>query len=105
LNITGLSSLGQFRPGLLAGNARNILWGTTSTASVNPGPVNDSVTFASALAGTSYNVFMQPRYASSQTLFASTTNVKSTTGFSFYAYRITGSGTTAAWDWMVIDYN
>jgi hypothetical protein len=105
LNITGLSSLGQFRPGLLAGNVRNIFWGTTSTASVNPGPVNDSVTFASALAGTSYNVFMQPRYAASLTLFTATTNVKSTTGFSFYGYRVAGVGSTAGWDWMVIDYN
>jgi hypothetical protein len=105
LNITGLSSLGQFSPGLLAGNVRNILWGTTSTASVTPGPVNDSVTFPSALAGTNYVVFMQPKYGASQTLFLATTNVKSTTGFSFYAYRVAGSGATAGWDWMVIDYN
>ena len=105
LNITGLSAFGQFTPGLLAGNIRNILWGTTTTAGVTPGPVNDGVTFASALAGTNYVVFLQSRYASSQTLFTATINVKSTTGFTYYAYRITGVGATAAWDWMVIDYN
>jgi hypothetical protein len=105
LNITGLSSLGQFSPGLLAGNVRNILWGTTSSASVSPGPVNDTVTIGSTLAGTNYLVFMQSRYAPSQTIFAATINVKTTTTFSFYAYRITGSGSTANWDWMVLDYN
>jgi len=50
-------------------------------------------------------VFMQAKYGASQTLFLATTNVKSTTGFSFYAYRVAGSGATAGWDWMVIDYN
>ena len=94
-----------FSPGALSGNARNILWGTTSTASVNPGPVNDSVTFTNALSGTNYIAFMQSRYSASQTLFSATINVKSTTSFSFYAYRITGTGSTASWDWMVIDYN
>jgi len=105
LNITGLSSLGQFSPGLLAGNVRNILWGTTTTTSVTPGPVNDTVTIGSTLAGTNYLVFMQSRYAPSQTIFTATINVKTTTTFSFYAYRITGGGSTANWDWMVIDYN
>ena len=105
LNITGISSLGQFSPGLLAGNIRNILWGTASTASVTPGPVNDTVTIGSTLAGTNYLVFMQSRYSASQTLFTSTINVKTTTTFSFYAYRITGVGSTVNWDWMVLDYN
>jgi hypothetical protein len=105
LSITGLSSLGQFSPGLLAGNVRNILWGTSSTTGINPGPVNDSISLGVTLAGTNYIAFLQPRYPPAQTIFASTTNVKTTTSFSFYAYRITGGGQTAQWDWMVLDFN
>jgi hypothetical protein len=94
-----------FELGALSGVARNILWGTSSTSSVNPGPINDNITFPTALSGTSYVVFMTPRYGSNQTIFTATINTKLTTRFDFYAYRITGTGTTANWDWMVIDYN
>jgi hypothetical protein len=38
-------------------------------------------------------------------MFLATINVKSTTGFSFYGYRVAGVGSTAGWEWMVIDYN
>jgi hypothetical protein len=100
LNMNSTFELGE-----LSGVARNILWGTSSTSGVTPGPVDDSVTFPTALSGTSYVVFMTPRYGSNQTIFTATIKSKSTTRFDFYAYRITGTGTTVNWDWMVIDYN
>ena len=94
-----------FSPGVLAGNIRNILQGSSSVASVSPGPVNGTVTFGVTLTGTSYAIFFQPRYGASQTIFSITANTSTTTTCSFYAYRITGSGSTCTYDWMLIDYN
>ena len=94
-----------FSPGVLAGNIRNILQGSSSVASVSPGPVNGTVTFGVTLTGTSYAIFFQPRYGASQTIFSITANTATTTTCSFFAYRITGSGSTCTYDWMLIDYN
>ena len=94
-----------FSLGVLAGNIRNILQGSSSVASVSPGPVNGTVTFGVTLTGTSYAIFFQPRYTASQTIFSITANTATTTTCSFYAYRITGSGSTCTYDWMLIDYN
>jgi hypothetical protein len=94
-----------FSPGVLAGNIRNILQGSSSVSSVNPGPVNGTLTIGQTLTGTSYAIFFQPAYGASQTVFAMTTNVKTTTTCSYYAYRVTGAGATCSFDWMIIDYN
>jgi hypothetical protein len=94
-----------FSPGILAGNIRNILQGKSSIAGVNPGPVDGTVTFGVTLTGTSYAIFFQPRYTSSQTIVCITANTLTTTTASYYAYRVTGPGTTISFDWMLIDYN
>ena len=94
-----------FSPGVLAGNIRNILQGSSSVASVTPGPVNGTVTFGGTLTGTSYSIFFQPRYSASQTIFSITANTYTTTTCSYYAYRVTGAGATCSFDWMLIDYN
>jgi len=94
-----------FSPGVLAGNIRNIIQGTSSIAGVNPGPVGGTLNLGVTLTGTTYALFFQPRYGASQTIFSITTNTYTTTTANYYAYRITGIGSTCNFDWMLIDYN